>query len=111
MAQRGPSTEPMHLSQVARIIARLREGPATSAQLQALLRAYDPKHRGGVIHSRVASARDRLRGEGLTITCERLKGRESDEAYLYRLVQLPADHAPRPTVEPTGQACLMLEAA
>lgn len=61
------------MSGATRILARLRQGPATAAELYAL---------HCVVHSRISE----LRKQGHRIVCERTPGETGPEAYVYRLV-------------------------
>lgn len=61
------------MSGTARILARLRQGPATAAELYGL---------HCIVHSRIAE----LRKQGHMIVCSRTPGLCGPEAYSYRIV-------------------------
>lgn len=73
----GRLVEPSPESGCGRLLAALREGPKSAAQLYAL---------GLITHSRAAELRSRY---GINVVCEQIPGESGAHAFVYRLLEEP----------------------
>jgi len=73
----GRLVEPSPESGCGRLLAALREGPKSAAELYRL---------GMVVHSRAAEMRSRY---GINVVCEQIPGESGAHAFVYRLIEEP----------------------